>query len=518
MLTKAFKVFPVLMLMCLVVGGESLAAPYRAEKVTILRGKEIGSVKGKYFVPSTPETVSWGRLPNRNTKPVLTMPSGASVTFDTVSHEGILEDQGKDPVKYYGRYGVAAADVLPDAITISTSALPHDFDKDGPHIVTGPVHVEGAKPGDVLKVEVLHLEPRVPYGVISNRHYKGALVGEFPEGTQRKPEASPAQPELYGNVSIFTPISKMEGKWYGTLKEAGKDIQFPLSPFVGIMGVTPDTDESWNSVPPARIGGNIDINELGVGATLYLPVEVEGAGFYMGDPHFVQGDGEVALTALEGSLRATVRLTVLKKGTAAVPKSNSDNLTTPFAETEKFWIPIGLNEDLDEAMKMAVRESISFLARQFGLDRRVVYAYLSAAADYEVSQVVDKTKGVHALIPKVDFKNFLSIEIRAGKAGLPVKAVNGELYVSASEVCAALGLKYNAAKGVISVAAPAGAIGMTVDSNKYVVDGRDIYINVSPLQTGEGVLLPVAVLGDVLGLSVNWSTEGTKIIGVAQLL
>lgn len=97
------------------------------------------------------------------------------------------------------------------------------------------------------------------------------------------------------------------------MESNGQIMQFPLNPFLGIMGVTPNTDEHYSSVPPTRVGGNIDINELGVGSTLYLPVEVPGAGFYTGDPHFVQGDGEVALTALEASLRGTVRLTVLKK-------------------------------------------------------------------------------------------------------------------------------------------------------------------------------------------------------------
>jgi acetamidase/formamidase len=498
--------------------GLAQAAPYRGEKITVLHDKTIGAVKGQYHIASTPENVTWGRLPNRNTKAVASVPSGSIVTFDTVSHEGILEDQGKDPVKYFGQYGIKAEDVLKDAIALTKAALPHDFDKDGPHIVTGPIAVEGAQPGDVLKIEVLELEPRVPYGVISNRHYKGALVGEFPEGTKRMDDATPEHPDRYGNVSIFAPVKRIDGKWYGFLKQDGKEIRFPLSPFVGIMGVTPNTEENWSSVPPARIGGNLDINELGVGSTLYLPVEVEGAKFYAGDPHFVQGDGEVALTALEGSLRATLKLTVIKKGSPAIPKTNSDAFVNPFGETEKYWIPVGLNEDLDEAMKSATRESISFLAKQLGIDRRVVYAYLSAAVDYEVSQVVDKTKGIHALVPKVDFTDYISIELRAGKTILPVSAVDGNFYVSAKRTAKALGLKYAQKNGEITIATKTKTVKAKLDSNKYQVGKDAVRLAVSPTNGKEGALLPVSILGELLGVAVNWTTEGTKIVGAAQIL
>ena len=185
--------------------------------------------------------------------------------------------------------------------------------------MTGPIYVEGAEPGDVLKVEVLSLYPRVPYGVISNRHFKGVLTGEFPENEGRKPGADKDHPELYNNVSIFTPIKKVGEEYVGYLVENGHEMTFPLFPFLGIMGVANASDESLSSIPPTRLGGNLDINELGLGSTLYLPVDVKGALFFTGDPHFVQGDGEVALTALEGSLRGTVRLTVLKKGSSEIP-------------------------------------------------------------------------------------------------------------------------------------------------------------------------------------------------------
>lgn len=355
-----------------------------------------------YYVPTTPETVRWGSLPNLEAKPVLSVPSGSLVTFDSLSHEGVLEDQGKDPVKYFGQHGVKPEHVLDDAKTIAASSLEHDFVKDGPHVVTGPVEVQGAKPGDVLKVEIIALKPRVPYGVISNRHGKGALPGEFPENKGPQPGADSAHPELYANVSTFCPIELIGGKWYGILKGAnGKNVRFPLQPFHGTMGVAVNTKEKANSIPPGEYAGNLDINELTTGATLYIPVQVEGAMFYASDPHFVQGDGEVALTALEGSLRSTFRLTVLKPGDPALPMKAP--MKNPFAETPKYWIPIGLNADLNEAMKDATRQTIQFLSEKLGMDRANAMAYASAAVDFEVSQVVDRVKGINGMIRKSDF-------------------------------------------------------------------------------------------------------------------
>ena len=367
-----------------------------------LGDQPLQTTDGRYYLPSTTDTVRWGVLPNRDANPVLVVPSGSVVTFDTVSHEGVLEDQGRNPVEYFGSHGVAPEAVLNDAKAIAGSGIAHDFKADGPHVVTGPVAIEGAKPGDVLKIEVLALEPRVPYGVISNRHGKGALPGEFPENEGPQPGASADRPHLYNNVSVFTTVREVDGVTVAILNnKAGEEIRFPIRPFMGIMGVAANTSERVHSVPPAAYGGNIDINALGVGATLFLPVMVPGAKFYTGDPHFAQGNGEVALTALEAPLRATFRLTVIPAGDATIPGGSP--FTQPFGETAEYWIPVGLDEDLDEAMKQAVRQAIRFLSITLGVDRAVAYAYLSAATDFEVSQVVDKTKGVHGLIRKADF-------------------------------------------------------------------------------------------------------------------
>ena len=383
----------------------------QAEDFTVLKqmsDKPIqlntGTYKGNYYVPSTLDTITWGYLPNRDAKPVMSVASGSTVTFDTVSHEGLLEDQGRDAEKYFKSKGVKDAFILDEAKKITNSGLEHDFHKDGPHIVTGPIEIKGAQPGDILKVEVISVEPRVPYGIISNRHGKGALAGEFPKRVKQD-NASAAHPERYGNVSVFTPIQKnAKGEYEGVLKtDSGKSIRFPLNPFMGLMGVAANTSERVHSVPPAMYGGNIDINELGAGATVYYPIQVPGALFYTGDSHFAQGDGEVALTALEASARATFKLTLLKAGKDAFP---GKNIVQPLAENAEFWITPGLDEDLDEAMKKSTREAIRFLNQEYGIDEAIAYAYLSAATDFEVSQVVDKTKGIHAKIRKADFKEF----------------------------------------------------------------------------------------------------------------
>jgi len=393
-----------LMLLLLWAVGSATAMPLQplAERPGKL---SVPGVRGKvWYVPSTLNTIKWGYLPNQLDGPVLQVPSGATVVFDTVSHEGLLEDQGRDALKYFSSKGVAPDMVLNDAIAITRSSLPHDFIKDGPHIVTGPIAIQGAQPGDVLKVEILAVTPRVPYGVISNRHGKGALPGEMPEGPPPESDASAAQPEKFHNVSVFTPIRKdRHGRWIGVMKNMqGKEVTFATAPFMGVMGVAAATDQPVHSVPPGMYGGNMDVKDLGAGTTVYLPVFVEGANFYTGDPHMVQANGEVALTALEHSMRATFRFTLLKQGDPRIP-SASGSLEEPFGETRDCWIAIGLNPDLDEAMKDAVREALRFLTEKLGMDRAVAYAYLSAATDFNVSQVVDRTKGIRALIRKRDF-------------------------------------------------------------------------------------------------------------------
>ena len=283
---------------------------------------------GTFYVPAVMSTIRWGFLPNKESEAILTVPSKSLITFDTLSSEGMVEDQGRDPVKFFGKFGVRPNQVLKDAIEICASDLPHSIAKDGPHIIIGPVAIDGAQPGDVLKVDVISLTPRVPYGIIGNRHGKGALPGEFPQNNGPEAGADKNHPELFGNVFTFVPIKNIEGKWNGIVTNtAGKEVRFPIHPFMGIMGVAPDTTARVNSIPPSSFGGNLDLKDLTPGASLYLPVQLAGGMFFLGDSHFAQGDGEVARTAVEGSLRTTLRLTLLKAGDPAHSNERTDDRT-----------------------------------------------------------------------------------------------------------------------------------------------------------------------------------------------
>lgn len=344
----------------------------------------VGEVAGDHYVPATPATVLWGRLPCATDAPVLAVAAGATVTFDTVSHEGILPDQGQDPRAFFTAHGVPESDVLVDAIEIAATVT-RDAVADGPHVITGPVFVEGAEVGDLLKITVLDLRPRVPYGVISNRHGKGALPGILPRGPE--------------NVSVFTPVEDGAGS-LPVVAGGERVVRFPLAPFLGTMGVAVAGSERPHSVPPGAHGGNIDINLLVEGSVLYLPVQVPGALAYVGDPHFAQGDGEVALTALEASLRATLRFDVVPRATA---RAEFGDITGPLVRTSEYLVPTGLDPDLGEAMRKAVRAALDLLHARYGMDEHLAYAYLSAATDFDISQVVDIVCGVHARIRESDF-------------------------------------------------------------------------------------------------------------------
>ncbi|GAA1720941.1 acetamidase/formamidase family protein [Isoptericola hypogeus] len=383
-----------------------------------------GRIRGDHYLRSDVDDVLWGYVPSVHADPVTRVRSGRTITIDSVSHEGILEDQGRDPVAYFAGHGVRRREVLDDAVAIASGydRTERDFDTDGPHVITGPVFVEGAQPGDVLKIETLEATPRVPYGVISSRHGKGALArtaSGAPAGITLDEVMPPVAtdgrssgiPTDYGNVSVFAEIDGDKA----AIGHGRSRVRFPLRCFFGTMGVAFSesgglTAPEANSIPPTLGGGNIDISHLGAGSTFYLPVRAEGALFYVGDPHMAMGDGEVALTAMEGSLRGTFRLSVCKKGSGDAP---SIAYSYPFAETGEAWIPIGLsdpdgsvggqNGDLDVAMRRAVVNALDFLEHDRGMDRAIAYAYLSAAADFAISQVVDRTVGVHGLLRKADF-------------------------------------------------------------------------------------------------------------------
>lgn len=346
-----------------------------------------GAITSATYLPSALDTVMWGRLPCAVDAPVLTVDPGTAVTIDTISHEGILEDQGRDPRAFFARQGIDPDAVLDDAVALAASAHPRRPGVDGPHVVTGPIRVRGARRGDLLAMTLVDATPRVPYGVISNRHGRGALPGEMP-----------ADGETY---SVLATVDETGTRGRLPLVPGGeRHVSFPLAPFLGIMGVAVEGDARPHSVPPGPHGGNIDINLLTAGSTLFLPVQVDGALAYVGDPHFAQGDGEVALTAMEASLRATVKLDVVPHEDAVAAFGE---LVGPLARTQEYLVPTGMDEDLDVAVANCVRAALALLEARYKMDRRTAYAYLSAATDFDISQVVDVVKGVHARIRLADF-------------------------------------------------------------------------------------------------------------------
>lgn len=315
-------------------------------------------------LPATAQTSLWGWFPTHRDA-ALTVPSGAVVRIDAVNQVGVPTARG--PVAYFADLGVPADDVLPELAEIA--AIPRTPGSSG-HVLTGPVHVEGAEPGDVLQVEILGLAPRVPYGVNASGHGSGVL------------------PELLDEPSVRLLHLDDDHTSY----DFGHGIRVPFRPFAGIMAVAPPTEAGFVSAnPPDRWGGNMDIKDLTAGSTLYLPVFQPGAQFYVGDTHGAQGHGEVNQTAVEHSLSVTARFTVRK----------DTRLTWPRADLPAHHLAMGAHEDLDVALQIATTEAITLLReKRASLTVADAYALCSIAVDFVVAEAVDGNKLVAAYVPR----------------------------------------------------------------------------------------------------------------------
>jgi acetamidase/formamidase len=319
---------------------------------------------------STPDTVIWGYFA-ADAPPVLRIRSGQTVRIDTVSHSGM--NTADDPVTFFGRGGIAADQVLADVIDIYRK-VPHPKGASA-HVLTGPIYIEGAAPGDMLEVRILALEHRVPYGVNNSNHGTGVLPDLLPG-----PAAKIIKLDLARNVALFS-----------------DDLEVPLHPFMGIMAVAPPRDLGLvSSRPPSRWGGNMDFNKLGVGATLYLPVFNNGALFFTGDSHAVQGDGEIDGTAIEASLTATLQF--------LVHKGAGTTMRWPRAEDPSAYYAMGLDLDLNKALQEAAQETVAFLRDKKGLSAADAYALASVGVDFRVGEAVDAVQMVYGMIPKRLFK------------------------------------------------------------------------------------------------------------------
>ena len=319
---------------------------------------------------STPETVSWGYIA-ADLPPVLRIRSGQTVRIDTVTHQGINTKQ--DPVTYFAAAGIPREQVLQDAQDIfSKLRRPEGA---GAHVITGPVYIEGAQPGDMLEVRVLNVEFRVPYGVNST----GPGSGVLPE-LLAQPALKTIKLDLGRRVALFS-----------------DNVEVPLAPFMGIVAVAPPPALVRVSTrPPGAFGGNIDFRHLTAGATLYLPVFNAGALFYTGDGHAMQGDGEIDGTAIEISLTPTLQL-IVHPGAGLAMK-------WPRAEDAANYYAMGMDTSLDTALQNAVAETVGFLQQQAGLSAADAYALASLSADFRVGEAVNHVKMVYGVIPKKLFK------------------------------------------------------------------------------------------------------------------
>ena len=302
-----------------------------------------------YYLNPTPQTVHWGHF-NASIPAVLQVESGDEVVIDTFS--GGMSEVA-DPSLFRPEHRLIV-DTVPQIM--------------GPHILTGPVHVKGAEPGDTLEVRILDIELTTDWGWNIIRPLKGALPEDFPNLSRRV-------------IPIDRQTNVARLPW-------GVDV--PLRPFFGIIGVAPPPAYGLvSSVEPREYGGNIDNKEFIPGTSLFLPVFVPGANWSVGDGHAVQGDGEVCLTALETCLKGRFQVIVHKQ-----------SLNFPRAITPTHYISMGMDVDLDDAAKQALRNMIKWLTEIKPWTAEEAYVFCSLACDLHVTQLVDGNKGIHAMVSR----------------------------------------------------------------------------------------------------------------------
>ena len=317
------------------------------------------AAKSQYSLKPTPKTIAWGYY-DASTPPALRVKSG-----DTVEIQTLITSSPKR---------LEGAGLPADQVEQSLRDI-HDQVKDkgpGGHILTGPVYIEDAQPGDVLEVRIVSVRLAILYAYNGFGPGRGFLPEDYP----------------YPKMKII-PLDEKR-----MVARFAPGIEIPLHPFFGSMGVAPpETTGKFSSNPPWIHAGNLDNKDLVAGTTLYIPVHAAGALFEVGDGHAGQGNGEVDITAMETSLIGTFQFVVRK----------DMHLRWPRAETPTHFITMGLHEDLNEATKLAVREMIDFLMTEKHLSRDDAYMLSSVAADLSITELVDGNKGVHMAIPKAIF-------------------------------------------------------------------------------------------------------------------
>ena len=309
-----------------------------------------------HIIKATKDTVHLGGF-SHLLEPAITVNSGDTVDVETYTGFHVCD---KAPPEF----------VTPALLDIYENLSPQRKIAGGPHLLTGPIFVRDAQPGDVLEVTLKHITPSLPVGFNAIRKNWGALPEEF-----NQPALRFIPLDLENNLTEFP---------------TGSGIKIPLKPFFGILGVA-TAENSRNSIPPGNYGGNMDNRELQAGSKIFLPVFVPGALFSIGDGHSVQGDGEVNVTAIETSMNGTIELKLRK----------DLQISTPIAETPTDIITMGFAPTLDQALEKALKNTINFLVSCTKLSPEDAYVLCSLAVSFRITQVVNlPQKGVHGMLSK----------------------------------------------------------------------------------------------------------------------
>jgi acetamidase/formamidase len=334
------------------------------------------------LLPATPDTCYWGYL-DAAQPPAVKVDPGTELWIEAVTHHA----------------GDAPDLLMDDGIRAIWDAIDPATRAPGVHIMTGPIHVNGARPGDTLRVEVLEMRPRLPYGsncaanwgLFHHRFGKERITiyelvdpptGAFPAAARPVFGFDFTTLTLYDVPGVITPPDPTARQPFS------RSVTVPVRPHLGLIGVAPPGGERLSSIPPGDFGGNVDNWRFGPGATIHYPVFHEGAGFYVGDPHFAQGDGEICGTAIEASLDVRLRLSI------------ADDVATdsPLLRTDTHWFTHGFGDDLDAAMASAAERMLKLLVDRGGFTLDDAYSLASVAIDLGVTQVVDGTVGCHAAV------------------------------------------------------------------------------------------------------------------------
>lgn len=337
----------------------------------------------RHQLPARPDTCHWGYL-DAAQPAVLEVGSGDVVGIEAVTHHA----------------GDAPDLLMDDGVRAIWDGIPPEARTPGVHIITGPIAVRDARAGDTLRVDIASMTPRLPHGsncaanwgLFHERFGKERITiyelldpppgGGFPDRARPVFGFDFTTLELYDVPGVVTEPDPAAREPFG------RDVTVAVRPHLGVIGVGPEGGRR-SSIPPGVFGGNVDNWRFGPGATIYYPVFVDGAGFYVGDPHFAQGDGEICGTAIEASLDVELTLSV----------SDDVATTSPLLVTDERWYTHGFGDGLDDAMAMAADLALRLLVDRGGFTMDEAYSLASVAIDLGVTQVVDGTVGCHAGVP-----------------------------------------------------------------------------------------------------------------------